>query len=144
MSDRQAAHRKIVEEFRGNGGRVGGEFAGIPLLLLTTTGARTGERRTWPVTYLTDGDRLVVFAANGGRPTHPAWYHNLLADPHATVEVGTEAFDATASVVGGPEAQRLWDRAATERPVLARVRASTSRVIPVIALSRSITRPATT
>ncbi len=136
MADRQERSRRVIDEFRRNEGRVGGEFADIPLLLLTTVGARTGERRTWPVTYLSDGDRWLVAAANGGRPTHPGWYHNLLVNPQVTVAVGTETFEATASVVTGAERQPLWERLAAARPILARLQAGTDRPLPVIALRR--------
>lgn len=139
MADRQELSRRVIQEFRRNEGRVGGEFADIPLLLLTTIGARTGQLRTWPVTYLRDGDRLVVSAANGGRPTHPGWYHNLAVNPQVTVELGGETFEATASEVLGTERQQLWDRLAAARPILARLQASTSRPIPVIALRRRTT-----
>ena len=139
MPDRQELSRRVVEEFRRNAGRVGGDFADIPLLLLTTIGARSGERRTWPVTYLRDGDRWLVAAANGGRPTHPGWYHNLQVDPQVTVEVGAETFDATASVVTDAERQPLWERLAAARPVLARLQSATARPMPVVVLRRRTT-----
>jgi deazaflavin-dependent oxidoreductase (nitroreductase family) len=139
VADRRELSRRVIEEFRRNEGRVGGDFADVPLLLLTTMGARTGQRRTWPVTYLRDGARLVVSAANGGRPTHPGWYHNLLVNPQVTVEVGTETFEATASLVTGAQRQLLWDRLAAARPILARLQAGTDRLIPVIALHRRTT-----
>src|SRR5689334_22435787 len=88
----------IISEFRANGGKMtGGPFAGSPLLLLTTTGARTGRKLTSPLLYNTDGDRILVFASKGGAPTHPDWYHNLLANPEVTVELGTEKFQAKAT-----------------------------------------------
>jgi deazaflavin-dependent oxidoreductase (nitroreductase family) len=137
MADRRQLSGRVVEEFRANGGVVGGDFAGIPLLLLTTTGARTGQPRTWPLAYAADGDRLVVFAANGGRPTAPAWLHNLRAHPRATVEVGTETVEVTASVVeDGAERRRLWELGAAAAPVLAALQARTDRPFPVVVLRR--------
>jgi deazaflavin-dependent oxidoreductase (nitroreductase family) len=96
----------IIEEFRTNGGKVGGPFEGAPLLLLTTTGAKSGQRHTTALTYLPDSDRLIVFASNAGASTNPAWYHNLVADPQATVEVRTETFNVTAIVITGEERDR--------------------------------------
>ncbi|HYB24700.1 MAG TPA: nitroreductase/quinone reductase family protein, partial [Solirubrobacteraceae bacterium] len=104
MNDFNAA---VIEEFRAHGGRVGGMFEGAPLLLLTSTGAKSGQRRTTPVVYLPDDDRMVIFASKAGAPTHPAWYHNLLANPSATVEVGTETVTVRARVAEGEERDRL-------------------------------------
>jgi deazaflavin-dependent oxidoreductase (nitroreductase family) len=129
-------NRRLIEEFRAHGGKVSGYFEHTPLLLLTTTGARSGERRTTPMGYLPDGDRLIVWASNGGAPTHPDWYHNLLAHPHVTVEVGTETFDAVAVVTAGAERDRLWTQGVAVYPQLAEAQAKTTRLIPVIALSR--------
>jgi deazaflavin-dependent oxidoreductase (nitroreductase family) len=129
-------NRRLIEEFRAHGGKAGGMWEGTPLLLLTTTGARSGERRTTPMGYLPDGDRLIVWASNGGSPTHPGWYHNLLAHPHVTVEVGTETFDAIAVVTVDAERDRLWARGVAVYPSLAEHQAKTTRQIPVIALSR--------
>jgi deazaflavin-dependent oxidoreductase (nitroreductase family) len=128
---------KIIEEFRANSGRVGGSFEGAPLLLLTTTGRRTGQARVNPVMYLADGERLLVFASKGGAPTNPDWYHNLLADPHVTVEVGTERFDAQATVLEGDERDRFYAEQSHLYPGFAEYQANTSRVIPVVALVRS-------
>jgi deazaflavin-dependent oxidoreductase (nitroreductase family) len=127
---------KIIEEFRANEGKVGGMFAGASLLLLTTTGAKTGRRLTSPLMYGTEGDRLLVFASKGGAPSHPAWYHNLLANPQVTVEVGTETFEARAVPVTGEERDRLYSQQAAQRPQFAEYQANTSRTIPVIALER--------
>ncbi|HET8853923.1 MAG TPA: nitroreductase family deazaflavin-dependent oxidoreductase [Ktedonobacteraceae bacterium] len=129
-------NRRLIEEFRANGGKVGGMWEGTLLLLLTTTGARSGERRTTPMGYLPDGDRLIVFAANGGSPTNPDWYHNLVAHPHVTVEVGTETFDALAAVTAGAERNQLWTQGVMMYPFLAEHQAKTTRLIPVIALSQ--------
>ncbi|MEV6008229.1 nitroreductase family deazaflavin-dependent oxidoreductase [Streptomyces sp. NPDC051976] len=126
----------MIDEFRATGGMVGGDFAGVSLLLLTTTGARSGERRTMPLTYVKDGARLVVFAANGGREPHPGWYHNLLADPSATVEVGGESFEVTAEVTEGAERERIWAQQVARAPYFASFQERSGRVVPVVALTR--------
>jgi deazaflavin-dependent oxidoreductase (nitroreductase family) len=135
MSERQQVHQAIVAEFRANGGRVGGQFAEVPLLLLTTTGARTGERRTWPLTYIRHGAALVVAAANGGRPVHPGWYHNLLAEPHAVVEVGAESFEVVAAVAADAERAALWSAFSAERPIIGQLQAGAERPIPLVVLT---------
>src|SRR5579884_4385144 len=88
--EKNERNRLIIEEFRAHEGKVGGQFVGAPLILLTSKGARSGEPRTTPLRYLPDKDRLIVFAANAGAATNPAWYYNLLAHPTVTVEIGTE------------------------------------------------------
>lgn len=106
------------------------------MLLLTTTGAKSGQRRTTPLVYLPDGERLVVFASKGGAPTHPDWYHNLLAHPETTIEVGTESFPVTASVITGDERDQLYATQAGLRPAFGEYQAKTTRRIPVVALER--------
>ena len=128
---------QIIEEFRANGGKVGGPFAGAPVLLLTTTGARTGRQRVNPVMYLADGDRMFVFASKSGAPTNPDWYHNLRANPRAKVEVGEERFEVTATEVTGPQRDQIYARQAAAYPNFAEYEARTSRTIPVIALQRA-------
>jgi len=136
-SERLRLNQTVIDEFRSNGGVVGGDFAGVPLLLLTTTGARSGEPRVMPVTYLADGGRLVVFGANGGRPNHPGWYHNLLARPTARVEVGTEGFPVTAAVAEGAEHDRLWSLQLARTPYFADFQErAAGRRIPVVVLTR--------
>ncbi|MCP2168406.1 nitroreductase family deazaflavin-dependent oxidoreductase [Goodfellowiella coeruleoviolacea] len=130
-------NRRIIAEFRANGGQVGGHFAGVPLLLLTTRGARTGLHRTTPLVYLRDGDRLIVFASNGGAPAAPGWFHNLVKDPTATVEVGTERFPARASLVDEREHDALWDRQIAADPGFAEFRRRAGRTIPLVALRRA-------
>jgi deazaflavin-dependent oxidoreductase (nitroreductase family) len=125
---------RIIEEFRANGGKVGGPFAGAPMVLLTTTGARSGTPRTTPLAYLPDGDRIVIFASKAGAPTNPAWYHNLVAHPEATVEVGGETRRVRAEVVTGAERDRLFAEQARRMPGFADYQAKTTRIIPVIAL----------
>jgi deazaflavin-dependent oxidoreductase (nitroreductase family) len=136
MSDRVERNRQIIEEFRANGGDVAA-FAGTRLLLLTHTGARTGTRYTSPMTYLPDRDRFVVFAANGGRPNNPAWYHNLVANPEAVVEVGRESFPVVATLLDGDERERVWAAQVAAAPLFAELQAKTTRTIPVLALRRT-------
>jgi deazaflavin-dependent oxidoreductase (nitroreductase family) len=124
----------IIEEFRANSGKVGGQFEGSPVLLLTTTGAKSGQLRTTPVVYLPDGERMIIFASKGGAPTNPAWYHNLLAKPAITVEVGTDKLDATAVVTSGEEREQLFNRQAELHPQFADYAKKTTRQIPVVAL----------
>lgn len=100
-------NQTIIDEFRANEGRVGGNFDGAPLLLLHTTGAKTGQSRVNPVMYQADGERLAVFASKGGAPTNPDWYYNILANPHAHVEVGTDSFDVIGRVAEGEERERI-------------------------------------
>jgi deazaflavin-dependent oxidoreductase (nitroreductase family) len=133
---RIAANAAVIAQFRANKGEVAG-FEATPLLLLTTTGATTGATRVSPVTYLGDGDHWVVFAANGGRDHHPAWYGNLLADPHATVEVGGDTVPVVARVSTGPERTRLWDAGVAAMPQFEQFHNATDRVIPVVVLERS-------
>jgi deazaflavin-dependent oxidoreductase (nitroreductase family) len=106
------------------------------MLLLTTTGAKTRQKRTNPLTYNTDGDRLLVFGSMGGAPTHPAWYHNLVANPEVTVELGIESFKAKASVLNGEERDRLFKMQAEQVPQFATYQENTTRQIPVVALER--------
>lgn len=127
-------NQQVIEEFRANRGRVGGPFEGGRLLLLTTTGARTGARRTTPLGYLPDGRRRLVIASAGGAPNHPAWYHNVLAHPRVTVEDGIFTYEADAEVLAGEERDRLFARAAEADTGWAAYQAKARRTIPVVAL----------
>ncbi len=127
----------VIEEFRANGGKVGGQFEGAPLLLLHTTGAKSGQQRVSPVMYLADGSRMYVFASKAGAPASPDWYHNLVAHPRAAVEVGEEAYDVTATVLSGAERDEIYARQAALYPGFADYQAKTSRIIPVVALDRA-------
>ncbi|MGV9315327.1 nitroreductase/quinone reductase family protein [Streptomyces sp. NPDC003691] len=128
-------NQKIIEEFRANDGRVGGPFEGARLLLLTTTGARTGLPRTTPVGYLPDGDgRVLVIASAGGAPGNPAWYHNLVASPRVNVETGVFTYDADAVVLTGEERDRAFARAVETDDGWAEYQSRTSRTIPVVSL----------
>ena len=136
MSEMNERNMRIIEEFRANGGKVGGPFAGRTLLLLHTKGAKSQQERINPVAYVADGDRLVVIASKGGAPTHHDWYHNLVANPLVTVEVGAEKFQARAKVAEEPERTRLYDKMVEMMPGFADYKAKTTRVIPVIVLTR--------
>jgi deazaflavin-dependent oxidoreductase (nitroreductase family) len=124
----------IIDEFRGNGGRVGGPFEGAPLLLLHTIGAKTGTERVHPVMYQSVGEDYAVFASKGGAPEHPAWYHNLLAHPDVAVEVGTAVVPVTARVAEGEARDLIWQRQKSDYPGFAEYEEKTSRQIPVVVL----------
>jgi deazaflavin-dependent oxidoreductase (nitroreductase family) len=132
--DRLEFNRQIIDEFRANAGKVSGPFEGAPMLLLTTTGAKTGRRLTSPLVYSKDGDDIVVIASKAGAPTNPSWFHNLKANPTVTVEVGTEEFEARAEITEGAERQRLFDAQAELMPNFKEYEAATDRVIPVVRL----------
>jgi len=136
MSEQDDRNRSVIKDFRANGGKVGGRSNDLPLLLLTTTGAKTGQVRTNPVGYLADGDRLFVFASKGGGPTSPDWYHNLVAHPNVRVELGTESFEALATVLSGEERDQVYARQAALHPNFAEYQQRTKRTIPVVALTR--------
>lgn len=125
---------RIIAEFRANGGRVGGPFENMTLLLLHHTGARTGTERINPLAYLADGDRYVVFASKAGAPTNPDWYHNLKAHPEVTLEVGTETKRAVAREATGSERDRLFAAMAERNPNFAEYERKTDRIIPAIVL----------
>ena len=129
-------NRNIIEEFRANAGKVGGPFQGRRLLLLTTTGAKSGQKRINPLMYNTDGDRILIFGSKGGAQNHPAWYHNLVANSEVTVELGTETFKARATVLTGEERERLYQKQAEVVPQFATYQERTARTIPVVALER--------
>lgn len=136
MPDMHDWNRGTIEEFRAHQGQVGGMWEGRPLLLLTTTGAKSGQRRTSPVMYLREGDRLFVFASKGGAPTNPAWYHNLLAHPDVTVEIGDQTYQAIAKPVTGAERDQIYARWAEKYPQFRGYQEKTTRIIPVIELER--------
>jgi deazaflavin-dependent oxidoreductase (nitroreductase family) len=130
-------NRSLIAEFRAGGGQLGGRFAGVPVLLLSTVGARSGAPRTTPLNYTRDGDRYVVVASKRGAPTNPAWYHNLLARPTASIEVGTERFEVRWRVAEGEERDRLYAELAAQLPLFADYQRRTSRRIPVLVLERA-------
>jgi deazaflavin-dependent oxidoreductase (nitroreductase family) len=125
----------LIKEFRANGGKVlSGPFVNAPLMLLTTTGAKSGRPFTTPLVYTRDGSRIVIIASKGGYPTNPAWYHNLKANPTVTIEIGTQKFQAKATITSDPERQRLFDAQAKLMPNFNEYQKNTTRKIPVIAL----------
>lgn len=129
-------NEQVIKEFRENDGVVGGYFEGMNLLLLHTTGAKSGKERINPVAYLKDGDRYVVIASKAGADSHPDWYHNLVKNSEVSVEVGTEEFKATAIVTDEPERTELYEKMEAISAGFTEYKNKTSRVIPVIALSR--------
>ena len=135
-TDFNTFNQQIIAEFRANGGKVGGQFVGAPMLLLTTTGAKSGQSRVAPLVYSTDGDRLVIIASKGGAPTHPDWYHNILANPQVTVELGIETFKARASVPEGAERDRIFAQVVEQMPGFGEYQKNTTRTIPVVLLER--------
>lgn len=126
---------QIIEEFHANEGRVGGMFEGMPLLLLHHTGAKSGKSRVNPLAYQGDSGRYVVFASKAGAPTNPDWYHNLKAQPHVRIEVGTDTIDVVASEASGEERERLYHTQAERIPQFAEYEKRAGRVIPVIVLT---------
>ncbi len=130
---------QIIEEFRANGGKVGGPFQGAPMILIETIGAKSGAAHTIPLVYSTDGGRFVVIASKNGDPTNPAWYHNLVANPDVNIEIGTEKFKAHATVAQGAERDRLFDAQAKMMPGFQDYADKTKgiRTIPVIVLERT-------
>jgi deazaflavin-dependent oxidoreductase (nitroreductase family) len=135
-NDFQGYNAAVVDEFRKNGGEVTGMFAGAPLVLITTTGAKSGKRRTTPVVHTNDGDNVVIIASKGGSPTSPDWFHNLVAHPAVTVELPNETFEARARVAEGDERERLWRAQADAMPNFDEYQKATSRRIPVVVLER--------
>jgi deazaflavin-dependent oxidoreductase (nitroreductase family) len=129
---------KVISEFREHDGKVGGQFQGATLLLLHSTGAKSGKERINPLAYLADGDRFVIFGSKAGAPTHPDWYYNVVAHPEVTIEVGTKTVGAKARVAEGDERQRLWDRQKQVMPGFADYETKTERTIPVIVLEPAV------
>ncbi|HUK83544.1 MAG TPA: nitroreductase family deazaflavin-dependent oxidoreductase [Verrucomicrobiae bacterium] len=143
----KAFNETLIVEFRTNSGRLTGEFAQAPFLLLTTKGAKSGKERTTPLGYVQIDGRVLVIASMGGAPKHPAWYLNLVANPAVTVELGAENYRARAVVIAGPERDMLYAQVAATIPTFAEYQGRTDRVIPVVELRRidgSIHRPVVT
>jgi deazaflavin-dependent oxidoreductase (nitroreductase family) len=128
---------KIIEEFRANAGRLGGDWEGRDLLILTTTGRKSGRPHTVPMVFTRDGERLLVYASKAGAPTHPDWYFNLVADSHVVVEVGPDRYDATATPLEGEERDREFAAQVARYSVFGDYAKKTDRVIPVVALTRT-------
>ena len=136
MTDTNSFNTQIIDEFRANNGLVGGPFEGAPMVLITTTGAKSGQSRTNPLVYLPDGDRVLIFASKAGAPTNPAWYHNLKANPEVVVEIGRETYTATAVELEGDERDRMYAKQSEQMPGFKIYQDGTTRKIPVIALER--------
>jgi deazaflavin-dependent oxidoreductase (nitroreductase family) len=129
---------EVIEEFRANGGKVGGPLAGQEMLLVTHVGAKTGTVRTNPLGYFDDDGTPVLFASMMGAPSNPQWFHNLVANPDVTVELGDDHFTARARVVDGAEREALWDRILVDKPFLGQHQEKAgARVIPLIRLERT-------
>jgi deazaflavin-dependent oxidoreductase (nitroreductase family) len=137
MTDRSNFNQTIIDEFRANGGKVGGPFDGATMVIIHTKGAKTGQPRVNPLATLTDDGTLYIFASKGGAPTNPDWYYNLVANPEVEVELGDEKFAATATVLTGAKRDEIFDRMKVIMPGFGDYEAGTSRVIPVVALTRT-------
>lgn len=136
MSDFDDFNRQIIEEFRANGGKVGGGFAGAPMVLLHHRGAKTGTERVSPLVFQAVGDSFAVFGSKGGAPEHPAWFHNLTANPDTQIEVGDQKLDVRARVAEGAERDRIWTKQKQDVPPFAEYEQNTERTIPVVILER--------
>ena len=130
-------NKKLVEEFRANGGKVGGQFAGADLLLLTTTGAKSGQPRLAPLAYFTIDDKMIIIGSKAGADTNPDWVHNLRANPSAHIEVGTDAYDVTSRELPRDERDALFDKVVAAAPGFGEYQAKTSRIIPLFELTRA-------
>lgn len=137
MTEQQAYNQQLIEQFRATRGSQDWPFAGRPLLLLTATGAKSGQQRTTPMMYVPDGDTWLVIASNAGAARHPDWYHNLMAHPEVTVEIGDETIPATASLISGDERAPIWKQIVASYPFFAEHQAQTTREIPVFRLRRA-------
>lgn len=133
----QIMNEAIIKEFRENGGKVGGHFVNTPLLLLHTVGAKSGEARLNPAAYFTENDRYIIIASKGGAPNHPDWYHNIVANPEVSVEVGTEKFQALATEAEEPQRTQLYEKMVALNPGFAEYLKKTTRTIPVIIVTRT-------
>lgn len=136
MADNDDWNNGVIKEFRENEGRVGGVFDGMPMILVHHTGAKTGTKRVTPLVYLGEDERIYIFASMGGAPQHPAWFHNLVANPQAKAEIGTEVVEVEAVVIEGTERDEIYARQAALLPNFAEYQEKTTRVIPVVELKR--------
>ena len=137
MTDMDDFNQRIMDEFRANGGNVGGDFTGVPMVIVHHTGAKTGTVRHAPLCYLPNGDDVVIFASMGGAPNNPAWYHNLIANPETVIELGSETVPVRVREATGVERDELFERQKKAMPPFADYEARTTRVIPVLVLERS-------
>jgi deazaflavin-dependent oxidoreductase (nitroreductase family) len=130
-------NRKVIEEFRTTGGQGPAMFAGVPLVLVHHVGAKSGAERIAPLVYFGEGDRIFIYASKGGADENPAWYHNLVANPKTTMELGTETFAVVARVLSGAERDEYYAKQAAVQPQFADYQRKTTRIIPVIELVRA-------
>lgn len=130
-------NRNIIQEFRANGGRCGGQFEGNPMILITMTGAKSGRSLTTPLSYFADGDDCIIFASAGGAPKHPNWYHNLVANPHIVIERGDEKYSAQAVLTEGQDRTDAFNKMVEAMPRFGDYQANTSREIPIFRLVRA-------
>lgn len=144
MSERRSAdfmkefnNKNVIEEFRANGGRAGGPLAGVDLLLLTTTGAKSGRRRLTPLAYFTVDGKMIIIGSKAGADTNPDWVHNLRANPQAHIEVGTDAYDVASRELPRAERDELFDKVVAAVPVFGEYQSKTSRIIPLFELTRA-------
>jgi deazaflavin-dependent oxidoreductase (nitroreductase family) len=136
MSDMNDFNNKIIDEFRANAGVVGGMFAGMPMVLITHTGAKSGTARTTPLVNSIDNGDVIIIASMGGAPTNPAWYHNMTVNPTVKVEIGTDSYDADVVELQGDDRTRVWDAHCAMAPQFKEYEAKTTRLIPVLRLVR--------
>ena len=137
MADPMAEfNKKVIDEFRSSGGKVGGQFAGAPMIIVTHTGAKSGKSYTTPLVFSKDGDKCVIIASKAGAPKNPSWYYNLVAHPEVTLEIGAEKFKAKATEVKGAERDRLFAEQAKMMPQFNDYAKKTARKIPVFTLER--------
>ena len=129
-------NKQVMAEFHANGGKVGGPFEGSDVLILTSTGARSGQTRWNPLVYTRDGDRFIIVASKGGAPTSPDWYYNLVANGSGVVEIGSDVIPVEASVASGAERDRLYAQHAAKMPQFLEYAKNTTRTIPVVVLRR--------
>jgi len=137
MGEQNDFNAGVIEEFRAHNGKVGGRFAGMDMLLLTTIGAKSGQQRVTPLVYVADGDRMVIIASKAGAPTNPDWFHNLVANPHVIVEVGADRYGAAAEVAAGTERDELYATMVAKMPFFGEYQKNTERTIPVVTLTRA-------
>ncbi|GAA5063620.1 nitroreductase family deazaflavin-dependent oxidoreductase [Nocardia callitridis] len=136
-SDLAEMNRTVIDEFRTTGGNGSGVFAGVPLILVHHVGAKSGTERIAPLVYFREGERVFIFASKGGADEHPAWYHNLVANPNTKVEIGTETFPVIAKVLAGAERDEYYAKNAAVQPQFTDYQNKTSRIIPVVELVRT-------
>lgn len=136
MTEMKDFNQTIIDEFRANGGKLGGQFDGATMLLLHHKGAKSGRERVNPLAYQPVGENVAVFASKGGAPTNPDWYYNLLAHPDTTVEIGTETVPVVARVAGSDERTRIWEKQKKDAPGFADYEKNTARQIPVVILEK--------